>query len=147
MGLVTRREILFGGALSIVFGPGSGVSAQVKDRRGRLTGGRGCMLLEAYAPQFMETSNGQQLFATGTEAVIGSSGDRDFDFALAQTLARIADLFDVLPGFGFYDDYESKNAYATKAVRAKNADGTVLFGQRLHRLTSPNLRSAACNGP
>ena len=84
-----------------------------------------------HASPFLETSYGEQLFATGTESVIGSSGDRDFDFALAQTLARVSDLFDVLPGFGFYDDYDGKNAYATRAVRAGRAQGTVLFGQRL----------------
>ena len=128
---MTRRQILLGGALTLVVGQRTALSAQGPERPRRTTGGHGCILQTAYASPFMESSKGEQLFATGTEAVIGSSGDRDFDFALAQTLARISDLFDVLPGFGFYDDYDGKNAYATRAVRAARAHGTVLFGQRL----------------
>jgi len=131
MPLMTRREVVCGGALALMFVPGAAICSQRAARGRRLTGGHGCTILERFAPPFLATSGGQQLFATGTEAVIGSSGDREFDFALAQTLSRISDLFGVLPGFGFYDDFEGSNAYATKAVRAKSADGTVLFGQRL----------------
>lgn len=131
MAMVTRRQILLGGALHILVGERVGWSAQGVTRPRRPTGAHGCILHTAYASPFIETSRGEQLFSTGTESVIGSSGDRDFDFALAQTLARISDLFDVLPGFGFYDDYDAKNAYATRAVRAGRGHGTVLFGQRL----------------
>ena len=129
--MVTRRQVLIGGALTLVVGDRLGLCAQGLGRPRRTTGAHGCILHESYASPFMETSEGEQLFSTGTEAVIGSSGDCDFDFALAQTLARISDFFDVLPGFGFYDDYDAKNAYATRAVRAGRGHGTVLFGQRL----------------
>jgi predicted metalloprotease len=40
-------------------------------------------------------------------------------------------LFQVLPGFAYYDDYDGMNAYASTAVRMQRADGTVLFGSRL----------------
>jgi predicted metalloprotease len=63
--------------------------------------------------------------------MIRGSGDRDFDLALAHTLARIADVFQALPGFAFYDDYDGNNAYATPRPRLQRADGTVLLGQRL----------------
>ena len=129
--MVTRRQILLGGALTLVLGERIGWCAQGQGRAVRTSGAHGCILQEAYASPFMETSKGEQFYSTGTETVIGSSGDRDFDFALAQTLARISDLFDVLPGFGFYDDYDRKNAFATRAVRAGRGDGTVLFGQRM----------------
>ena len=51
--------------------------------------------------------------------------------ALAETLAKCADLFEVLPGFAFFDDHNGLNAYATNRVRMQRADGTVLMGQRL----------------
>src|SRR5690242_12088646 len=110
MALLTRRQIV-GGALTLVFHERMGNCAQIVGRPRRSTGSHGCILKAEYASPFLETSRGERVFATGTESVIGSSGDRDFDFALAQTLSRISDLFDVLPGFGFYDDYDGKNAY------------------------------------
>ncbi|MBT1516107.1 metalloprotease [Bradyrhizobium sp. SRL28] len=75
------------------------------------------------------------LTATGTEPVVPTSGNRDFDYALAHTLSRMTDVFEVLPGFGYYDDGNSPNAYATPAVRMRSADGTVLFGRSLLRAT------------
>ena len=63
--------------------------------------------------------------------MIPKSGDADFDFALAHTLAKISDAFNVAPGFAYYDDFDAKNAYATKVQRSNGPDGTVLFGQRL----------------
>jgi hypothetical protein len=142
---MTRRQILLGGALTLVVRERPAWSEQGLQRPRRNTGGQGCILQPAYALPFMESSKGEQLFSNGTETVIGSSGDRDFDYALAQTLARISDLFDVLPGFGFYDDYDAKNAYATKAVRAGRGHGTVLFGQRLLKelLAQPEFPDAA----
>jgi hypothetical protein len=65
--------------------------------------------------------------------MIPKSGNKDFDYALAQTLAKISDFLDVLPGFAYYDDYDGINAYATPTVRLDRADGTVLFGQTLLR--------------
>jgi predicted metalloprotease len=50
---------------------------------------------------------------------------------LAHTLARLTGLFNVLPGFAYFDDHDGENAYASPAVRMAKADGTVLFGNRL----------------
>ncbi|TFW33161.1 metalloprotease [Massilia horti] len=63
--------------------------------------------------------------------MIPRSGDRDFDLALAHTLAAVSEKLEALPSFAYYDDYDGANAYATPKVRMNNADGTVLFGQRL----------------
>jgi hypothetical protein len=101
------------------------IQAQRRRRR-RL----GCMLSEDDAQSFLNTSSQQQLYASGHESVVMSSGDKTFDTALAMTLSRISDAFDVLPGFAYYDDYDGANAFATTVVRLKNADGTVLFGTR-----------------
>ena len=87
------------------------------------------MLDEDELEQFLSVSTAQQMFITGKEPIIASSGDRQFDYALAQTLSRISDTFHVLPGFAYYDDTGAPNAYASPAVRMARADGTVLFGQ------------------
>jgi Putative neutral zinc metallopeptidase len=69
----------------------------------------------------------------GDEPIIYKSGNADFDFALAQTLAKITEKFGVLPGFAYYDDSGGQNAYATPRVRLKSTDGTVLMGINLFR--------------
>jgi hypothetical protein len=91
----------------------------------------GCMLSRLEAPSYLKIAGETRLYETGREPMISSSGDKDFDMALAQTLSKISDAFAVLPGFAYYDDHDDENAYATEAVRLTNADGTVLFGQRL----------------
>lgn len=63
--------------------------------------------------------------------MIPRSGDKYFDLALAQSLAKIATLLDVLPAFAYYDDYDGKNAYATPVKRLERVDGTVLMGTGL----------------
>lgn len=60
-----------------------------------------------------------------------SSGDRELDYALAQNLSHITDLFQVLPGFTYYDDTGHPNAFATKRQYLRRTDGTVLFGRAL----------------
>jgi hypothetical protein len=41
------------------------------------------------------------------------SGDRDFDYALAQTLGMLSDTFGVVPGFAYYDDESGRTANGT----------------------------------
>jgi hypothetical protein len=101
------------------------------------------MLADDEADQFLATSTDEHLAPstdelltyTGQEPIIANSGDREFDYALAQTLSRIADTFQVLPGFAYFDDFEGVQAYATAVARLRRADGTVLFGQRLLKAT------------
>jgi hypothetical protein len=127
--MCTRRHVLITGLLataSCAFPGLPELEAQTLRRRGR-----GCMLSPRDAGLFMNTATRQQLYETGHEPMISNSGDREFDMALAHTLAKISDVFSVLPGFAYYDDYDGANAYATPSARLQNADGTVLFGQRL----------------
>jgi hypothetical protein len=57
------------------------------------------------------------------------SGNSMFDYALAQTLFKLAKAFDVEPSFAFYDDSDSPNAFATKRViRNNKIDGSVFLG-------------------
>ncbi|AWN35683.1 metalloprotease [Methylobacterium radiodurans] len=62
-----------------------------------------------------------------------SSGDKGFDRALAKTLVRLSDLFEVLPGFAF-QELDEENAYATSHDKFGNRDdGTVIFGRSLYK--------------
>jgi hypothetical protein len=125
--MITRRETILGGLLTIAWGSTrSACSAQTARTKRSV----GCMLDDDEAEQFLANSSAQQLYSTGNEAVLASSGDREFDYALAQALSRIADVFQVLPGFAYFDDFDQPNAYATSRRRMARADGTVLFGQR-----------------
>ncbi len=61
-----------------------------------------------------------------------TTGDYDVDVALDKAIKRLADTFDVKPGFGFYDDGEAPNAWATQASVFPGTVHTVLFGQRYY---------------
>jgi hypothetical protein len=125
--MITRREVLLGGALTIIWGVDAS-PCLAEAVRARHT--FGCMLADYEAEQFLATSTQHQMFASGNERIVASSGDKEFDYALAHTLSRITETFHVLPGFAYYDDFDHPNALAMKSVRLAKADGTVLFGRR-----------------
>jgi hypothetical protein len=116
----TRREAVLGGALTILFAGGTCPCAASRD----LTG---CLIPTEKAKRLLASTGREQLFVTGREPVVRSSGNRDFDYALAQTLAMIAETFNVLPGFAYYDDVDDMNALATSERTLSRSDGTVLF--------------------
>jgi hypothetical protein len=125
--LLTRRESVLGGLLTIIWGCANGtVAAQTP----RVRHSFGCMLADDEAGQYLATSHGQQTFTTGNVPIIAGSGNKDFDYALAQTLSRMTDTLKVLPGFGFYDDFDGENAFACPTRRLAGPAGTVLFGKR-----------------
>lgn len=70
-------------------------------------------------------------FGPGSSPTIVSSGDRELDYALAQTLSRLTDTWNVLPGFAYFDDAAAPNAFATSRQLLARSDGSVLFGRRL----------------
>jgi len=125
----TRREIIAGGAATLVFISCPSVRSSAQMHRHNPI--YGCSLPHREADEFFGTATESRLYLTGNEPMIPKSGDPDFDYALAQTLAKISDAFEVSPGFAYYNDYDGKNAYATKDVRSNGADGTVLFGEGL----------------
>jgi hypothetical protein len=129
--MLTRRETILGGALTLL--SGHCACAQVERQHGP-----GCMLDPQQAEPFLATATEPQLFDHGDEKLIASTGNKDFDFALAQTLSRITEVYGVLPGFSFFDDYDGEVAYATPVKRLQRADGTVLFGKRyfMHTMES-----------
>ena len=127
----TRREALLGGALILTFGFFSPI---LRTAEGILTRRNyGCRLVDQAVDQYYRFGAVPQLYGRGNDPIIMGSGDKTFDFALANSLAKMSDVFDVLPGFGFYDDHNDHNAYATPRARLANADGTVLFGKGLLR--------------
>lgn len=46
-------------------------------------------------------------------------------------LGNLADSFELLPGFGFFDDSQGENAFATTETLIPNTRGTVVFGKGL----------------
>jgi hypothetical protein len=125
----TRRDALrigFLAAGSCLCGSVGRVAAQPLHRARR-----GCVVTTAEAHPLMSRAGQTRFYETGNEPMISNSGDKDFDFALAQTLAKISNLFGVLPDFGYYaDDERHPNAFAVKTEKT-NRDGTVLFGEHL----------------
>lgn len=60
-----------------------------------------------------------------------SSGDAETDRFLGIALARLASTFRVSPGFAFFDDGNSPNAFAMSDTLVGNGPGTVMMGIRL----------------
>jgi hypothetical protein len=117
----TRREVLAGGFIAVLF------ARESLGRCGHAAEG-GCLL----SPARVDRVPADRAFrAADGEPISLGSGDKDFDLALAQTLSHICDVFEVLPGFAFFDDAPYRNAYAVSKRWVENSDGTVLFGKRL----------------
>jgi len=140
----TRRKVLVGGVLTLFF-----VDAKIRPCAGFSRPAphtRGCCLADEDLNAVYPPRTPTQAFSTGVEP-IPSSANADFDLALAHTLAKLSDDFQVLPGFAYYDDSGSKNALATPHTRMDRADGTVLMGKTLlldliDRLESPEVAIA-----
>ena len=91
---------------------------------------RGC-LLESTHMRALGSSGIR--FLQPDERLISTTGDRSLDRALGRALVRLSELFSERPGFGFIDDFEGANAYATDQTRVPGTWGTVCFGQNLFR--------------
>jgi hypothetical protein len=127
--MVERRQLLLGGTFGAILNLRCSCPATAKPARHNDI--FGCMLPDREARSIFDSAPETRLFITGDEPMIPRSGDRDFDLALAQTLAMISSLFQVTPGFAYYDDYDGANDFATPRARLNGANGTVLFGQTL----------------
>jgi hypothetical protein len=128
--MLSRRSFVVG-SIAVPFIRACPCHAQQFTASDRTPNTYGCWLDDEDVDSVYPVGTDTRLFVSGDEPMIPKSGDRNFDYALAQTLSKISSVFDVLPGFAYYDDYDGKNAYATTAVRLNRADGTVLFGQGL----------------
>lgn len=127
-----RREVVLGGALTLLWGTGCGCGVRAAQPR------RGCVLHEEEARLLLRGGVQELGFRGGAarrpeEDVRRRSGDRDFDAALARTLSRMVDVFGVLPGFAYTLEPAEANAWAMSRAVLENPDGTILFGLRLLR--------------
>jgi len=87
----------------------------------------GCSISISSARQFLADEINSNEFR---ESIAAKSGNRDFDYAAAQTLSKLTDIFGVLPAF-LYFKKNSGNAYATPGKFFNGTDGTILFGRDL----------------
>ena len=126
--MIGRREFALGGLISIVFGASPCCTAHAQPR---VHATRGCWIADDDIDSIYPDGTDTRLYINGNEPMIPRSGDRDFDYALAQTLGKCSTYLNAAPGFAYYDDFDGLNAYATPKVRLNGADGTVLFGQGL----------------
>jgi predicted metalloprotease len=123
--MLTRRETILGGALTLIWGNCACAQAGAASPHGF-----GCMLEPEQAAPLLASAAEPVASDQTFEKLFSSSGNRAFDYALAHTLSHLTDMFGVLPGFTFFDDYKGENAFATPATKLRRADGTVLFGKR-----------------
>lgn len=126
--MYTRRQILCEGALTVLF---SSTMCCAAHANVGLNSEFGCSLQDHEAAEFFSRTNSAQRYVIGNEDIEPRSGDPLFDRALVQSLAMMTREFNVLPGFGFYDDHDGKNAKAMSRQLLGQTDGTVLFGFRL----------------
>jgi hypothetical protein len=129
--MLTRREILFGGALALVSMSREACSCQAETLQSQRASG--CLIEGLDLQRIYSRRAETQLYVSGEEPMIMKSGNPDFDFALARTLGKCGNVFGVRPGFAYFNDVARMNAYATSQARLKGTDGTVLFGQHLFR--------------
>ena len=134
-----RRTVFFGGLLTLISmdRPCCAFVGQ--------SAGTGCYVPPEAAPTLFGRTSTANLYETGTEDIEPNSGDPRLDRALAQSLAKLARTWDVLPGFAYFREPKENNALATPRVLLKRGDGTVLFGLGMLKelLTLPEHRDAA----
>lgn len=118
--MITRRRLLIGGAASIAVYPACSRCQEVFE---------GCLITIDQA----KALRGSEQVRLSYSSVETGSGDRDFDRALAETLAFLSDRFFVLPSFAFFSEPGSPNAFASSTRRMGRSDGDVLFGRKLFR--------------
>lgn len=115
--MLNRRKFLINGTLAIHIGCNCNCNAA--------TIRRGCSITSSEAMNYMKSDNIDVINP------IRRTGNSDFDYASAQMLANVSDIFGILPGFCYFKGGPSFNAFATPDKLMKNPDGTVIFGKDL----------------
>src|ERR1035441_4510519 len=126
---LNRRSVMTALVSLVGFGP----SVLCPASSGFSRRSRGCCITADEFDVFVGRQDPKAAYLSDDESIIEKSGNHAFDLALAHGLTKISTLFGVIPGFAYYDDSDSKNAFASPEVRMDKADGTVLFGQNLLR--------------
>ncbi len=108
---------------------------------------RGCTLTEEEFRELIgddeATFRSSMVFVMDDGTLVSdTSGDPRLDAAFGQLLADLATRVQVRPGFGFFDDRGSPNAFATTYTLMPNTQGTVVIGTTLMNdyLRNPEFR-------
>ena len=119
-----RRAVaaLLGGSVALLATP--------KVHSVRLSTARGCLIASTHLKALGR--RGVSFFQPG-EQLITTTGDQALDRSLGRALVRLSDMFSERPGFGFVDDSDAPNAYATDQTQVPGTWGTVCFGQALFK--------------
>jgi hypothetical protein len=129
--MILNRRTLLGGASTAIAGLALARLAPAMARPTPAFGG--CFLCDRARLNY----SGSESTDTGplpSGTVLRSSGDPETDKFLGLALLRLATTFEVAPGFGFYDDRDGENAFATPdSLTAEEGFGTVLMGENLFR--------------
>jgi hypothetical protein len=120
--MLRRREVVLGGLLTIGFMPRC-ACANVETL--------GCVITDQQLVSIAGSQPPVFAFNIDKDSVENGSGNKEFDLALAITLAKVSELFDILPGFAFFNEDEGRNAFASQSRRLARADGSVVFGKLL----------------
>ena len=127
--MISRREIALGGLLSIGWVDlpcGCPAHAATEEPQ------YGCELVEDHAIGIkLKAMQQEPLTRGGGPPKFVESGDRDLDYAIAQTLSMLTDTWNVLPGFAWFEETGPPNAFASPARWLSRADGSVIFGRNL----------------
>jgi hypothetical protein len=128
-GRVGRRSLIIGIAATVL-------GARRTSGNTSLDAIAGCCLRAGDIAKFNIRMHGLGA-ALGGDDLITTTGDRDLDHYLGRALLRLADEFDVNPGFGFYDDTGNLNAFASPDTlpQLPGTKRTVCFGVNLFRRT------------
>ena len=125
--MITRRDVALGGLLTIGWlAAPCGCRAHAAPVA---TETFGCSLTDDQADAVFAANS--TTYGPGDSPTIVSSGDRDLDYAVAQTLSRLTDTWNALPGFAWFDDSTAPNAFATKRRMLSRDDGAILFGRKM----------------
>ena len=124
--MLTRRESLLGGLLTLIYGAtGCACGAHAdSDLEG------GCVVDDEQAEFLFARGTPAQSVLRGTQKMIKSSGDSDLDYAIGRTLSRLSQTFNVSASFTYYEGENELNAFATTRKMIQGTDGTVAFGIR-----------------
>ena len=122
---MSRRE-----ALAALLGGSAAMLGASESQAVRFSTVRGCLLDPAQFRRLRR--DGVRFFGPG-ERLITTTGARMLDRSLGRALVRLSELFSERPGFGFADDSDGPNAYATDRTQVPGTWGTVCFGQALFK--------------
>jgi hypothetical protein len=126
----SRRKLLSTAAVS-----GCCACLGLKDAYSRsLSDVSGCALIGSDAGLVDErkvTLSGRSSASDQLRGIARSTGNHALDVAFDKALKRISGTFRVTPGFGFYDDSDSPNAWAMARALIPRTSGTILFGKQL----------------